>query len=76
MLAEMDDSTWILLSALFSIIGLAVFTYGRRRRTATHTLIGLALMVYPYFVHGTWALVGVGVALLGAMVIGQRIESD
>ncbi|MBX3028246.1 hypothetical protein KF840_25430 [bacterium] len=72
----MDDPTWLFLSALFSIIGLAVFTYGRRQRTATHTVIGLALMAYPYFVRGTLALVGVGIALLVGMVVGSRIESD
>ena len=72
----MDDPTWLLLSALFSLIGMAVFAYGRRQRTATHTLIGVALMGYPYFVHGTWQLVGVGVALLVGMVLGNRFESD
>lgn len=73
---RMDDPMWLFLSALFSIIGLAVFTYGRRQRTATHTVIGLALMGYPYFVRGTLALLGVGIALLVGMVVGARIESD
>jgi hypothetical protein len=72
----MGDPTWIFLSFLFSMIGLAIFTYGRRQRTATHTLIGLALMGYPYFVRGTLPMIGVGVALLVGMVIGSRIESD
>lgn len=76
MLGSMDDPTWLLLSALFSLFGLAIFTYGRRQRTATHTLVGLALMGYPYFVRGTLPLIGVGVLLLVGMVIGNRIESD
>jgi hypothetical protein len=71
-----DDPTWLMVSGLFSMIGFAVFTYGRRQRTATHLLTGLALMGYPYFVRGTLALVGIGVALLVGMVIGNRIESD
>ena len=70
------DPTWLLLSGLFSLIGFAVFTYGRRQRTATHTLIGIALMAYPYFVSSTYALVGIGVLLLAGMVFGNRIESD
>ena len=69
------DSTWFLLGGLFSLIGLAVFTYGRRQRTATHTFVGLALMVYPYFVSGALAIVGVGVALIVAMVVGGRMEN-
>ena len=72
----MADPTWLFLSALFSLVGMAVFAYGRRQRTATHTLIGLALMGYPYFVHGTFQLIAVGVGLLVGMVIGNRIESD
>ena len=70
------DPTWLILSSLFSLIGFAVFTYGRRQRTATHTVIGIALMVYPYFVSSTYALVGIGVLLLVGMVIGHRFEND
>ena len=70
------DPTWFLLSSLFSLIGFAIFTYGRRQRTATHTLIGVALMAYPYFVSSAYALVGIGVLLLAAMVFGNRLESD
>ncbi len=76
MLAAMGDPTWILLSFVISMVGLAIFTYGRRQRTATHTLVGLALMGYPYFVRETLPMIGVGVLLLVGMVIGNRIESD
>jgi hypothetical protein len=31
-------------------------------------------MVYPYFVSGTLALVGVGGLLLAGIVVGSRIE--
>lgn len=70
------DPAWLMLSGLVSLIGLAVFTYGRRQHTATHTAIGIALMAYPYFVTSTYVLVGVGVLLLLGMVVGNRIESD
>jgi len=70
------DPTWLMLSSLFSLMGLAVFTYGRRQRTGTHTLIGVVLMAYPYFVSSTYALVGIGVLLLLGIVVGNRIESD
>jgi hypothetical protein len=69
------DPTWLMLSSLFSLIGFAVFTYGRRQRTATHTFVGVALMAYPYFVSGALALIGVGVLLLIAMVVGNRLEN-
>ena len=70
------DPTWLLLSGLFSLIGMAVFAYGRRQRTATHTLTGVALMAYPYFVSSVLALIGIGVLLLIAMVVGNGIESS
>ena len=69
------DATWLLLSGLFSLIGMAVFAYGRRQRTATHTLVGVALMAYPYFISSTIALIGIGVLLLVAMVVGNGLES-
>ena len=69
------DSSWLLLGGLFSLIGMAVFKYGRRQRTATHTLVGVALMAYPYFVTNAWAIVGVGVLLLLGMVAGNRMEN-
>lgn len=69
------DPTWLLLSGLFSLIGMAVFAYGRRQRTATHTLVGVALMAYPYFISSILALIGIGVLLLAAMVVANGIES-
>jgi hypothetical protein len=69
------DPTWLMVGGLFSLIGFAVFTYGRRQRTATHTVIGIALMAYPYFVSSTVALVGIGVLLLAGMVAGNRLEN-
>ncbi len=70
------DPTWLMVSGLFSLIGFAVFTYGRRQRTATHTAIGAALMAYPYFVSSTYALVGIGALLLVGIMVGNHIESD
>jgi hypothetical protein len=70
------DAAWLMLSGFFSLLGFAVFTYGRKQRTATHTLVGIALMVYPYFVSSPYALVGIGVLLLVGIVVGNRIESE
>jgi len=68
------DAAWLMWSGLFSIIGLAVFTYGRRQQVAAPTLIGIALMVYPYFVSNTYVMVGVGVLLIGGLFVGSRLE--
>ncbi|HXQ24132.1 MAG TPA: hypothetical protein VN812_20790 [Candidatus Acidoferrales bacterium] len=70
------DSTWLLWSSLFSLIGMAVSVYGRRQRQPVPLLIGLGLMIYPYFVSNTWLLVGIGVLLIVALVVGHRLEDS
>jgi hypothetical protein len=48
---------------VFSIIGLAAFRAGKREGAWKTMLIGVGLMVYPYFVSDAWWLWGIGVAL-------------
>jgi hypothetical protein len=70
------DTGWLIWSSLFALIGFAVFVYGRRQRRGAPTLIGVALMVYPYFVSSSVALIVIGVLLLGALVVGNRLEDS
>jgi len=70
------DGTWLLWSSLFSLIGLAVFVYGRRQRRPAPLLVGLVLMIYPYFISSAWVLVGVGLLLIAALVVGNRLEDS
>ena len=70
------DAAWLMWSGLFSILGMAIFTYGRRQKVAAPTLIGVALMVYPYFVSDTYLMVGVGVFLIGGLFVGSRLEGS
>ena len=53
----------LLWGVLFSAIGLGFFIYGRKQRQIVPLLCGLALMVYPYFIANTLALVLVGTVL-------------
>jgi len=69
------DSAWLLWSSLFSLIGFAVFVYGRRQRLGAPLLIGVVLMIYPYFVSNTVALIGIGALLLLGLYLGSRLES-
>jgi hypothetical protein len=68
------DAAWLMWSGLFSIIGLAVFTYGRKQQVIAPTLIGVALMVYPYFVSNLYAMVAVGALLIGGLFVGSRLD--
>jgi hypothetical protein len=50
----------LLWGVLFSSIGVGYFIYGRRQGKMIPLLCGLALMVYPYFMPNTTALVIIG----------------
>jgi hypothetical protein len=68
------NSGWLIWSSLFSLIGFAVFVYGRKQSLVVPTLIGLVLMVYPYFVSSVLALIGIGGLLIGGLFFGSRLE--
>ena len=48
---------------LFSGIGFIAFMYGRKNEEFRPMILGLVLMVYPYFFKGTMALYLVGIVL-------------
>lgn len=50
-------------SLMFGVIGFAAFRYGKQHAVWSPMAIGLALMVYPYFVSQTWLLYAIGAAL-------------
>lgn len=60
----MVDTANIVWALLFGAVGIGYFTYGRRQDHKSALLAGIALMIYPYFVSGTVAMVAVGAALL------------
>lgn len=44
-------------------MGLGYFMYGKKQRAIVPALAGILLMVFPYFVSNTYALIAVGAAL-------------
>ena len=53
----------LVLSLLFSSIGLGYFLFGKRQQEYLFLFVGLALMIYPYMVSGTATVTVVGLAL-------------
>jgi len=53
----------LLWGVIFGSIGLGFFLYGKKQGAVVPLAVGLALMVYPYFVTNTLLIVGIGVAL-------------
>lgn len=69
----MDLSASSLLAGLFaSLLGFVLFRYGRKQARAPQLVTGMALMLFPYFVGGAWAIVGIATALVGALWIALR----
>ncbi len=58
------DAYNLLAGFIFGVIGYGVLMYGRKLQRWKPISIGLALMIYPYFVYNRWALWGVGIGLL------------
>ena len=52
---------------IFGIIGWCTFMYGRKAKSAKPMVIGIVLMVYPYFIPNTFLLYAIGVALTASL---------
>ena len=67
----MDFSISSLLAGfIFGIYGIYVFRYGKREASALKILIGLTLMLFPYFISNPWAVWPLGIGLI---VVSYRI---
>ncbi len=54
----------ILWGLLFGSIGMGYFMYGKKKSNIVIRYTGVALMIYPYFIPNTIALVAIGVVLI------------
>lgn len=52
---------------LFSTIGAGAFLYGRKQSLLKPSLLGVALMAFPYFLSETWMIYLVGTILTAAL---------
>lgn len=53
---------------LFGALGAGVLLYGKNKSSLKLMLIGLALIVYPYFIEETWMIFAVGFGLVGILI--------
>ena len=59
-----DNPALLLWSLVFSLFGLGFFTYGKRQVAPIPLVVGLTLMIYPYFVTNLALLIAIGIALI------------
>ena len=57
------NSTQLFLGAIFSSIGLGYFLYGKKQKMTVPFVVGLVLMVFPYFIESNVLLSGIGIVL-------------
>jgi hypothetical protein len=61
------DPSTLFVIIVFSAVGLAAFRRGKRESNIICLLLGIALMVYPYFVEGLALNALIGAALSAAV---------
>jgi len=66
------DANTFLLSMLIGGVGFVSFAYGKKQSRLPQMLAGLTLMVFPYFVSNIWVMLGIAVAILGALFVAVR----
>jgi hypothetical protein len=58
---------WMFLSVVISMVGLALFVYGKKQGRVPQLFAGILMMAYPYFVPNLWVMVAIGIGL-GALL--------
>ena len=61
------DADTLIASLVIGGIGTVSFIYGKRQSRVPQMVVGLALVVYPYFVSNIFLMIGIAVALLAAL---------
>lgn len=62
----------LIASFCVSGVGFVLFYYGRKMKRMPQLLVGLVLMVFPYFVSNTWLILGIGALLSGGLWYGLK----
>ena len=65
----MPSAAELFAAILFSTIGFAAFVYGKKSMRVGSMVLGVALMVYPYFISELWLVYALGCALCVALYV-------
>ena len=67
------DANYLLLSMFVSSIGFVMFMYGKKQERPLQRVGGIALLVFPYFVHNLLAMSVIAALLCGLVWVGVRM---
>lgn len=63
----------LFVGGFISLIGLALLVYGRKEVRVPHMVVGLILIVFPYFVGIWWLQVLIAAAVIGGLSLVSRL---
>ncbi len=63
---------WMFAGLAVSTVGFALFIYGKKQLRIPQLVTGIALMIYPYFVHSPLWILGIGGALVAGLWLTVR----
>lgn len=69
---ELSAAT-LVASLVVSTVGLGLFLYGKKQVRFPQLIVGLAMMIYPYFVASSVATWSIGGALVLALTVAVRL---
>ena len=70
----MDFSVGALMASLIAgSIGMGLVVYGRKQRRVPHLVVGLALIVFPYFLSSALLIGAIAIGLLGLLWLLSRL---
>lgn len=70
----MDFSAGSLFASLvIGTIGFGFFMYGKKQQRLPQLIAGVVLSVYPYFIGSVGWMVGIGVAVIAALMVVVRM---
>jgi hypothetical protein len=61
------DASSIMVSFVVGLVGFAVFVYGKKQSRLPHMIVGMAAMLYPYFVSSAALSIGIAVVLFALL---------
>ena len=61
------DGSSLIVGLVVGSVGLGFFLYGRKQRRAPQLVVGLVMMLYPYFVSSVPVTAALAVGLVGLL---------
>ncbi len=68
-----SDPTSLFLSFFIGLVGFGIFLYGKKQARAPQLLVGIAMMIYPYFVPRPLWMGAIAAALCATLYAATRL---